>query len=74
MAVERLLHIRIRYTHVSIDIPLYVCLVIETQLHYAISKICGAKQNKANVCYDEVSYFVNFSPGFTYMIYNRKHK
>ena len=60
---SELYHMYIRYTHVNIDIPLYVYLVIEIQIHYAISKQCGTKQDKANVCHHQVSCFNNFSPG-----------
>ena len=55
----------IRYKHVSTDIPLYVCLFsYRNSITLCRFKKCSAKQDKANACYDEVSCFISFSPGF----------
>ena len=47
----------------AFDIRLYGWLVLETPIDCVISKQCGAKEEKANACHHQVSYFINFSPG-----------
>ena len=65
-------------THVgALIFQYYGWLVIRlwSPIKITISKEqCDAKQDKANACYHQVSCCINFSPGFTWFIHNRKHK